>query len=339
METVYDLLQKAEQELDGLARAVLAFDDPALLRLLSDREITRSSAAEGTTTTFDELGRYRAAFKFPIRDRQDAEAVLKACQAHQQMADAARSGHPADFVALLGGTILGQSVKTVANGTADPDRPGGYFHFAPPDQTRPLLHDWAAFLDEAGGPPIPTLLRHVLGHWLFEHIHPFADGNGRLGRSLLAILPSRDPRFPLPIAFIGEAVAADRPLYVEALKKARREADWTHFSRLVLAFLAHTAQRNRERVAALDGLCREWLDRLGKRYRRHSTIHALCRWAITHPIFIPETAIQELKKTHASIGTAIRSLEALGFLERVPIDGRQHLCLVRRALKIWETGP
>jgi len=71
-------------------------------------------------------------------------------------------------------------LNTFPKYTSDPDIPGGMTGYISPTSAEPTLREWHEFT-LATAPATPELLRQLLAHWTFEHTHPLADGNGRIG--------------------------------------------------------------------------------------------------------------------------------------------------------------
>ena len=162
-------------------------------------------------------------------------------------------------------------------------------------------------------PRVPEILRQALSHWMFEHIHPLADGNGRVGRLLVPLALKLKGTLKNACAFFGEAVHEDKQLYVEGLKAARISGDLTPWSRLFMTLISRTAERNIQRIAALRDLEREWRDATTS-FRSDSMVHELVRLALTRPAFTIQDAVGEIGGTFASMNTAAHQLVNAGIL-------------------------
>src|SRR4029077_176675 len=92
----------------------------------------------------------------------------------------------------------------------------------PPSELGELLADWERFAHE--DPELPLLVQNALLHAQFETIHPFLDGNGRLGRLLLAFFLVARGRLPAPLLYLSSYLERHRQDYYEALQ-AVRDAD------------------------------------------------------------------------------------------------------------------
>lgn len=105
-------------------------------------------------------------------------------------------------------------------------RPGNArFVPPPPQEVEPCMAALEAFLhDEAGG--MPLLLKAALAHVQFETIHPFLDGNGRLGRLLIAMLLHQGSLLGQPLLYLSLYFKIHRSVYYDLLDRVRSHGDW-----------------------------------------------------------------------------------------------------------------
>jgi Fic family protein len=105
-------------------------------------------------------------------------------------------------------------------------RPGNArFVPPPPEEVEPCMGELERFLhSETSG--LPVLLRAALAHVQFETIHPFLDGNGRLGRLLIALLLHHGGLLSEPLLFLSLFFKENRPAYYGLLDRVRSTGDW-----------------------------------------------------------------------------------------------------------------
>jgi len=101
---------------------------------------------------------------------------------------------------------------------------------------------------------MPVLVQCALMHEHFEAIHPFLDGNGRVGRLLITLFLVERERLSQPLLYLSAFIAAHRNDYYEALLRVRTEGDWRGWLLFFLAGVAETSERSARQVATLMDL-------------------------------------------------------------------------------------
>lgn len=322
LDDVHDLLAPATRNITEFDRLLAdRGQDGAVGRLFARLDAVHSSGAEGSTTTFTDLLEYESSAK-SAPDPEDAAGV-GACSDAFEAETRTGNGNLVDATLRIHRRLFERSrnpaVSVTAgrwkeriNGTADTASPGGFFYYTKPSSVPAAMEEFRHFVNEKD-PRVPELVRQIAAHWMFEHIHPVADGNGRIGRLLVPLAVKGKGSTKTACVFLGEAVHEDKQTYVEALKEARIAADWTGWTRLLLQYSSETAVRNIGRIEALSALEKEWRAHV-KGFRSHSVVHRLVTYAVTHPVFTVNDAVADLKTTFASVNTAASHLAKAGIL-------------------------
>lgn len=342
LDDVWPAVEHAMTAIGAFDRALSAFPVPGTVgRLFARLDAVHSSGAEGSTTTFTDLLEYETSLK-NAPDPEDAEQVAACADAFEAL----QEGQPDLKTAILDihrrlferiadahvAATAGQW-KRYANCTSDYDSPNGMFFYTRPASTAAALAEWEAFTLATGG---PELVRQMLSHWMFEHIHPVADGNGRVGRLLVPLLLRRKSATTHACCFIGEAVHTNKDLYIDALKRGRLNGDMTHWTRLLLSFAAWTAERNLARLERLAEIHGHW-QRTTAGFRSHSLVHRLVPWVLTRPAFTVKDALAGIGSgTFASVNTAVGRLVALGIVEPVQAPGRERLFIAPDVIGLFD---
>ncbi|MFM2060144.1 MAG: hypothetical protein RLY71_4529, partial [Pseudomonadota bacterium] len=121
-------------------------------------------------------------------------------------------------------------------------RPGNArFVPPPPQEVEPCMGALEAFIHQADA-PMPVLVKAALAHVQFETIHPFLDGNGRLGRLLIAMLLHEGGLLAEPLLYLSLYFKQHRPLYYELLDRVRTHGDWEAWVDFFLEGVETTAQ-------------------------------------------------------------------------------------------------
>lgn len=349
LDEVWKDYQRAAQAVDALDRALTAFPVPDLVgKLFARLDAVHSSGAEGTTTTFSDLMEFESSAR-NAPDVADAQAVANCAEAFDEMTGEtglqptamARRIHKRLFEASAAPYLRDGAGewKSVPNATFDEEerRP---FHYTHPASIPAALKEWDDFSrpDSDASQQIPALVRQSLSHWMFEHIHPFADGNGRVGRLLVPLLLKRAGATRNACAFMGEAVHANKGLYIGALKDARRTGDLGPWTRVCLSMVRQTAEFNLRRLHELDRVMESWRDKT-KGLRAHSTVHQLLPFALARPVFTVNDAARDLKVSYQTANAAISQLAEMGIVRLLGAGQRDRLFETPDVLKLFAGPP
>jgi len=187
----------------------------------------------------------------------------------------------------------------------------------PPEHVKNLMKDLVAFVNRTDLPPV---VQAAIAHAQFETIHPFADGNGRVGRALIhVVLHRRDlaPRYVPPVSLV---LAADAKAYVAGLMAFRedRQADWILLFAQAIERAAVKASGLATRLAELQ---ERWRERAG-RPRSHSSAEALIVELPAHPIVTVATAQKFLGRSKQAVNEAVALLAEKGVLHTVTLAKR-----------------
>jgi Fic family protein len=191
------------------------------------------------------------------------------------------------------------------------------FVLPPPEHVKALMDDLVAFMNRTDLPPV---VQAAMAYAQFETIHPFADGNGRVGRALIHVVLRRRglaPRYVPPVSLV---LAADAKDYVTGLTAFRedRPGEW------ILLFaqaIERAAAKGSELALRLAELQERWRERAG-RPRRHSSAEALIVELPAHPIVTLATAQQFLGRSKQAVNEAISVLADKGVLHALTLAKR-----------------
>ena len=180
----------------------------------------------------------------------------------------------------------------------------------PPGEIDTLLTDLERFVHER--PRLPPLVQAALLHYQFETIHPFLDGNGRLGRLLIVFFLVARERLPEPLLYLSPYFETHREEYYGALQAVRERGDLDRWLTLFLDGVC---------AQAIDAVARaERLTDLRERYR--STVAAATRGianqvaelAMERPVLTSRVVESRLDVSRPAALKALRQLAALGLL-------------------------
>lgn len=129
-----------------------------------------------------------------------------------------------------------------------------------PEELPDLLSDWENFVN--GESRLPVLVRAALMHYQFETIHPFLDGNGRIGRLLIALLLQAEGRLSRPLLYLSGYFETHRAEYYERLQAVREKEEVQEYLRFFLTAVRQQAIDAETRVGRLVALREQYQDRV-----------------------------------------------------------------------------
>ncbi|MBU6402744.1 MAG: Fic family protein [Verrucomicrobia bacterium] len=201
-------------------------------------------------------------------------------------------------------------------------RPGNaIFVPPPPDQLLDCLGALEKFLHND---PVktPLLIKAALAHVQFETIHPFLDGNGRLGRLLITFLFCAEGALREPLLYLSLYFKQNRQRYYDLLQAVRLTGDWEAWLRFFVAGVEETATQaaqTAQRLMLLAGDDEKRIQKLGKPAGSALRVHRLLQ---AQPIISIATATKELDLTAPTVTTALKHLGKLGIVRE--ITGRNY---------------
>jgi Fic family protein len=296
----------------------------ALARNLVRSEAVASSRIEGLALSHQRLA--RAAYRRGAgraHDRRAAE-VLANVEAMEQAIALGASAQPLTVAdvqrlhrTLMRGAFderIGGVIRTRQNwiGGSDYHPLDAAYVPPPPEHVESLLDDLCAFIARTDLAPIAQA---AVAHAQFETIHPFADGNGRVGRALISTVLRRRGEAAAYIPPVSLVLAAAPRAYVGGLVDYRegRVSSWCS----VFAGAAREAARAALSLAAqIEAVEERWLETLAHP-RSDAAVRAVLAALPAQPVVDVAAAQRLTGKSHVTIGNAFRQLEEAGILRRL----------------------
>lgn len=183
----------------------------------------------------------------------------------------------------------------------------------PPAELSGLLSDLERFINEP--PTLPPLIEAALVHYQFETIHPFLDGNGRLGRLLIVFLLVVRDRLPAPLLYLSPFFEERRDAYYAALQGVRERGDLAQWLTLFLEGVKVQANDAIVRAERLVDLREDYRARV--RSLTRGAANELVNLAFEHPVLNTRTVERRLSVTRPAALTALRQLAAAGILDEI----------------------
>jgi Fic family protein len=314
----------AHREIGALEVAAAGFTTDHAVFPLRLREARLSNEIEGTHTQVEEL---LTAVAVPRKPASEAvREVLATADALETGLGWIAQGHPInDWLLrslhariLASGRGAGPDVGAYRLRQVVIGRPGegpaeARFVPPPPEHVAPALDDLFAFVrDEVYGPVVDAAVLH----YQFEAIHPFEDGNGRLGRALVPLLWVQRGFLKRPLVYLGAYLAERRSEYLDRLLRVSTHGDWLGWIEFFARGVELEARDTRERLEAVGALLERYRQEIG-RTSKSPTARDTIPLLLEQPMV---TVAAVAKYTGASRPAAQQAIEALvkvGALEPV----------------------
>jgi len=179
---------------------------------------------------------------------------------------------------------------------------------------------------------MPDLVQCALMHEHFEAIHPFLDGNGRVGRLLITLFLVERGRLSQPLLYLSAYIEQHRREYYEGLQRVRTDGDWTGWLRFFLEGVEVISREAVAQAGRLMDLRERWRGRLVGQAKATELIDAL----LVNPYMSVARAQRVLKTSNPTARQAVARLEKLGVLSEITGRSWGRLYLARQVLKLIE---
>lgn len=182
---------------------------------------------------------------------------------------------------------------------------------------------------------LPPLVEIALVHYQFEAIHPFLDGNGRIGRLLITLMLLERGLLPEPALYLSAYFERHRTLYYDLLLGVSQRGAWEDWLAFFLEGVRTEARDVAERARRLLDLWREWRERYG---RKGGSAHilGLLDLLFERPVLTVPLVKDRLGITHAWANRLVQRLEEDGILTPVSERKRNRLYAAKEILEILE---
>lgn len=245
------LLERATQKLGELnAYAILVPEIEFFIKMHEVKEATESSRIEGTKTEIDEAVLPEEEVKEERRDDWvEVQNYIKALKfAKERMADLpiatrlVKETHKVLMEGARGGNRAPGEIRRLQNWVGGSSLKDAKFVPPPHTELDKYLSDLDNFLNDRAL-KIPILIKAALMHYQFETLHPFLDGNGRMGRLMIIMYLMEKKKLSRPVLYLSEYLAKNRQNYYAALDGVR-EGDLEHFVKFFLVAVEETASKS-----------------------------------------------------------------------------------------------
>ena len=217
-------------------------------------------------------------------------------------------------------------------------RPGNAtFVPPPPEQVPECMAKLELFLHDQPE-PTPPLLKAALAHVQFETIHPFVDGNGRIGRLLITLLLWEQKMLREPVLYLSLYFKMHRQLYYERLNEVRSIGNWEAWLDFFAEAVIVTATQAVDTAKQLVDLVNEDRDRISGLGRPSASALQVHRALMERPIATSGWLVEKAGISPATVNKALGHLERLGIVRELTSRKRNRLFSYARYLEIMSRG-
>lgn len=321
-----DKLSAAERalgRLDGITMLLPRHD--LFLYMYVRKEAVLSSQIEGTQSTLTDLLRYEAtveagqpfddvrevsnyvdAMMFGLSRLEDLPLSLRLIrEMHARLMDGNRGGdkNPGEF----------RRSQNWIGGS----RPGNAMFVPPPiSELDDCLSDFEAFIhDEASG--LPPLLKAGLLHVQFETLHPFLDGNGRIGRLLIILYLCSKGSLRAPLLYLSLFLKSNRTEYYRLLQNVRETGAWEDWLDFYLTGVEQTANQAFDAATRIVELFKADRDRIMGDSDRAGSSLRVHEWMQSNPFVSSNLLVERIGLSSPTVNAALADLERLGIVSEV----------------------
>lgn len=337
------LLEKATRALAELnAFAFIVPDVDLFIRMHIAKEANKSSRIEGTQTQMDEALMSREEIAPEKRDDwQEVQNYIEAInsaieslktlplsirllkQTHAVLMQGVRGErkHPGDFRTSqnwIGGSNLSNAV------------------FIPPhpDEVPEMMGDLELFWHNENI-EVPDLIRIALSHYQFETIHPFLDGNGRIGRLLITLYLVDKQLLEKPALYLSDFFERNRGAYYDALTVVRSSNNLTHWIKFFLTAIIETATKGKQTFRQVLKLREDVEHRILSLGKRAESAKRILVALYQRPIMSVADVMLLLDVTHPTAAKMVSLLEDLGILKEMTGQQRNRMYVFESYLNLF----
>jgi Fic family protein len=343
------LMDKANRSLGRLDGVTSRLPNTVLFtQFYIKKEALLSSQIEGTKSTFSDILKIEA--DRPKEIPNDTQEVLNYIYAIRHgFEELKRSPEPEVTLQLLfdihklllantrgGSKPLGQ-LKPWQNWSGDGKTPGAAsMVYTPPEDTLECMEDLLNFLNNKPQ-RTPVLMKVALAHVQFESIHPFDDGNGRIGRLLIVLLLCMEEALAEPMLYLSLYFKKNNQEYIQRLQNVRENGDWEGWLKFFFQGIIYVSNKAINTANAILSLLVSNTERI-ESLRTSNTPHKIHEYLKKHPITSIKRLSRDLKISVPSITNGLKQLEKLGVIEEQTGFSRNRLFAYQSYINLLAEG-
>lgn len=336
-------LSRADFLLGKLAREASKLPNPHLLmRPFITREAVLSSKIEGTQATIGEIlaadagisvdrnaddlkevQNYIVALDYGIKRLTEFPMSLRVIkEIHEHLMQGARGAHATPGEFRRSQNWIGPPGCTLNTAKFVPP---------PPDHLMDCLSDLEKYLHDR---QLPALIHTALCHYQFEAIHPFLDGNGRVGRLLIMLLLIEQKMLPTPILYLSAFFEATQDEYYKQLYNVSARGTWNNWLIYFLSGVSVQAEDALSRAERINELLNAWKLQVATGASKLPIL--IVEHFAVNPYLTVNKVSEELKIAYSTAQKGIQKLEDAKIVEKISKGKRDKIYCATKILEILE---
>jgi len=339
-------LSDADRMIGKLAGEGRSLQNPHLLtRSFIKQEAVLSSRIEGTQATLGELlatdagaavdrssddlrevGNYVIALEYGINRLSELPLSLRlVTELHEKLMQGVRGEHATPGEFRRSQNWIGPPGCTLQNASYVPP---------PVDELMPCLGEWETFLHNRSLPP---LIQAAMAHSQFEAIHPFLDGNGRVGRLLITLFLVEREILPTPLLYLSAFFEATRPDYYDRLFAVTDRGAWAGWIEYFLNGVARMSEDALSRAERINSLLTDWRQKAaGSGSVAPLSIVSLL---VENPYCTIGRLAEQLGVAFTTAQRGVDKLVSLGILKQIDATKRNRVYFAQQIMDILDEPP
>lgn len=331
----------AREEIGNLSGSLLhpVVNPQLLVTPLLTKEAVVSSSIEGTLATLEQVFRYEVENKSLENEelRRDAQEIVNYRKALEESLSQLEKRAIGENLLKKAHFILLDSVRGSRKDRGNfrkeivyVGKPGdriedASFIPAPPEKIPELFKNWEKYINSKKEKD--PLVQIAVAHYQFEAIHPFLDGNGRIGRLIIPLFLCDRKMLRYPILYISEYFEENRSDYIEALRSVDVDSDWITWIKFFLLGLKTQALRTQESVLKIIYLyneIRETVQKMGSVYGVPMLDFIFSRPIVNYPVLK-----SYLEASHQTVYNLLSKFENEDILVEISDQKRNRIYIFR----------
>jgi len=342
---IINLLSNADRHLGRLDMYSEYVNIDLFIRMHIAKEATQSSKIEGTQTNMEEA--FLNKDEIAQEKRDDWEEVQNYIEA---MNEAVRLLHTYPFSSRL----IKQTHHILLQGVRGENKMRGEYRtsqnwiggatitdavFIPPIHTSvaELMSDLEKFANDDSS-KIPDLIKIAIIHYQFETIHPFLDGNGRVGRLLITLYLVSKDILKQPILYLSDFFEQNRTLYYDNLMRVRTHNDINQWLKFFLTGVIETAKKGVTTFDSIMQLQKSTEEQLKKMGNRSGDAKKVIEYLYKQPVIDVIKVAEIIEKSNVTSYKLISKLEDLGILKKISGAKRDKLYMYHAYLDLFKNN-